>query len=87
VSRILLRHRRTGHYYNGNLEWVAVESDARDFKSIDTALTELADAQLDGMSLVLDYGRNRHQEFILEEPQPPAELVNRIKTAFEENNA
>jgi hypothetical protein len=33
--RILLRHNRSGHYYNGGLTWVAGRDDASDLGGID----------------------------------------------------
>ena len=51
--RIFVRHIRTGHYYNGALNWVAARDDASDLGSIDRAVDVVAHEKLDGMSLVL----------------------------------
>lgn len=64
--RVLLRHNRTGHYYNGNSEWAMEAADAKDHGSIDQVLEIVAAERLDGMSVVVRYDEGgREQVFDL----------------------
>jgi hypothetical protein len=78
--KIVVRHVRTGHYYNGNDEWQASKADARAFGTIDAALEAIAAARLDGMSLIIQHDQSGHeQEFFLGEGVPDEEMRKRVK--------
>ena len=62
--RILLRHVRTGHYYNGGMEWVSGVGDASDFGSVDRARELVTQDKLDGMSLVLKEEEGGREEVL-----------------------
>ena len=62
--QVLLRHGATGHYYNGNREWVTVVKDARDYQEVEAALDLITTEHLDGMSLIVREA-HREQEYIL----------------------
>jgi hypothetical protein len=80
MTKILLRHGRTGYYYNGNSEWVAIEADAKNYDSIDAALEAAAEGKLDGMSLVIRYDKSgKEQEFFLGKGAPGAEVKEWFK--------
>ncbi len=51
--KVFLRHDRTGHYYNGNSEWVLELQDCRDFLSVNAALEAIVNDCLDGMRVVV----------------------------------
>ncbi len=68
MTRILLRHARTGHFYNGALEWVLSDADARSFGTVEEALEIVARDKLDGMTLVIRYERGGEQQFDLQPP-------------------
>jgi hypothetical protein len=51
--RILLRHVRTGYYYNGRRTWVAPKEDAGYVRSLEQALQVIIKERLEGMSLVI----------------------------------
>jgi hypothetical protein len=78
--KIVVRHVRTGHYYNGNDEWHASKADAKDFGTIEGALEAISSARLDGMSLIIQHdGSGPEQEFFLGEGVPDAEMQERVK--------
>jgi hypothetical protein len=69
--KVFLRHRRTGHYYRGNLEWVTAREAANDFKSIERALQMIISDKLDGMSLVILWDESgKEQVFDLSSESP-----------------
>jgi hypothetical protein len=53
--RVFLRHLQTGYFYNGNLEWVAAQVDARHLPTIERALQVIIQDKLNHMSLVIRY--------------------------------
>jgi hypothetical protein len=75
--QVLLRHGATGHYYNGNGEWVTDVKDARDYQEVDAALDVITVEHLDGMGLIAREG-DRQQEYILGASGAPGERPNTI---------
>lgn len=51
--KVFLRHDRTGHFYNGNSEWVLELQDCRGFASVTEALAAIVNDGLDGMRVVV----------------------------------
>src|SRR5262249_37965695 len=64
VMRVLLRHVRTGYYYNGRQEWVVEKSEASHARSIEQALQMIINDQLDGMSLIIIYDESGAEEVL-----------------------
>jgi len=85
--RVFLRHIQTGHYYNGNCEWVVQAPDANDFGSIDNAINIVADEKLDGMSIVILHDRSgREQVFDLTETSRMEQLRRELELIDQGND-
>lgn len=56
--KILLRHARTGLYYQNVARWTVTAIEAFDFKKVDLAVGFASDSGLEAVEVVMDYGEN-----------------------------